>query len=246
MPFRKNIISAHIFNVLRYSDIVQALFYFPGNSTTTTNLPFLHFEKKKSQVSSGRPRLRLLLLYLPCEHGGLKLSNMRLYYRAAQLGAAIYYFHNTEVPAWVKRENNAIELPLLSYLYSSQAKTLGKRTQSPFLKNTLNIWHEYQTFLNDTSKLSCFTPIWGNENFTDGRRDMGFRHWMEKGICQIKDPYTQGTLMSLTQLKAKYNLPGNHQFKYLQLRSFICSQTKSTSEPSLSTMKQLLVNNLHY
>lgn len=51
--------------------------------------------------------------------------------------------------------------------------------------------------------------------------------------------------MSFTQLKDEFNLPGKHHFKYLQLRSFIYSSTKTTSEPSLSTIEHLMVNHLH-
>ena len=96
------------------------------------------------------------------------------------------------------------------------------------------VWHEAHTLLNDIPKLSCFTPIWGNENFTPGRRDMGFRQWMDRGLGKIKDLYEEAILMSFSQLKNKFDLPGKHHFKYMQLRSFIYSQIKTTSEPSLS------------
>lgn len=111
------------------------------------------------------PRLRLSLLYLPYDRGGLRLPNIKLYYWAAQLRAAMYYFCNAEVPAWIGIENSTLELPLCLYLYSSQTKILRKRTQNPFLNNTISVWHEAHTFLNETPKLSCFTPIWGNNNF---------------------------------------------------------------------------------
>lgn len=71
-------------------------------------------------------------------------------------------------------------------------------------------------FLNDSPNLSCFTPIWGNETCTPGRHDMGFRHWMERGISKIKDLYAEGTQLSFTQLKDKFNLPGKHHSKNLQ------------------------------
>ena len=74
---------------------------------------------------------------------------------------------------------------------------------------------------------------------------MGFIQWMERGLSKINDLYDEGILMSFTQLKNKFNLPGKHHFKYMQLRSFIYSQIKTTSEPSLSTTEQLMVNNLH-
>lgn len=234
-------------NIIKMSVLPKFLYLFQAISLP---LPASFFSTLKKNFtcfiwSKKRPRLRISLLYLPYERGGLKLPNMKLYYWAAQLRAAIYYFHTTEVPAWVKIENNAIELPLCQYLYSSQAKILRKRTQNPFLKNTLIVWHEAHTFLNDIPKLSCFTPIWGNENFTPGRRDMGFRQWMERGLSKIKDLYDEGILMSFTQLKNKFDLPGKHHFKYMQLRSFIYSQIKTTSEPSLSTIEQHMINNLH-
>lgn len=113
------------------------------------------------------------------------------------------------VPAWLKIENSTIELSLWLYLYSSQAKTLGKSTQKPFLKNTLTICHEAHTFLNDTPKVSCFTSMWGNEKFKPGRCDMVFRPWMERGLSKLKD---------LT-LKDKFDLSGKLHFKNMQLRT---------------------------
>lgn len=53
------------------------------------------------------------------------------------------------------------------------------------------------------------------------------------------------TLMSFQQLVDKHDLPRKHSFKYLQIRSFIYSQIKTTLEPSLSTIEQLTVNHLH-
>lgn len=44
--------------------------------------------------------------------------------------------------------------------------------------------------------LSQFTPIWGNEQFTPGWKDGGFRSWNAKGIQKIKDLYSDGVLLS--------------------------------------------------
>ncbi len=156
---------------------------------------------------------------------------MKLYYWAAQLRAAMCCFHTTDIPAWMEIENNTLELPLHLYIYSSQIKKLIKHTHNPFLKNTISIWHEAHAFLNETVKLSYFAPIWGNDSFKPGRCDAGFKHWMDKGISKIADLYSEGTLMSFQQLIDKYNLPRKHFFKYLQIRSFIYSQIKTTSVP---------------
>ena len=63
-----------------------------------------------------RSRLRFTLLYLPYHRGGLQLPNLRWYYWAAQLRAAMCYFSPEEAPAWVKIEAcSAQGLPLSSY-----------------------------------------------------------------------------------------------------------------------------------
>ena len=145
-----------------------------------------------------RPRLRLSLLYLPFDRGGLRLSNMRLYYWAAQLRAAMFYFLDGDVPTvptWVEMENSSTELLLCSYIYSAQRKTPMKQTRNPFLRNSISIWHEAHTFLNENIVLSRFTPIWGHDSFKPGRQDAGFKQWIDLGITKMKDLFIDHTLM---------------------------------------------------
>lgn len=156
----------------------------------------------------------------------------------------MFYFSTRGAPAWVEMENSTIKRPLYLYLYSSEIKVLKKQTHNPFLKNTISTWHEAHTFLNQTIKLSGFTPIWGNDSFKPGRNDMGFIHWMDNGLIKIGDLYNGGTLMSFQQLVDKYKLQRKHFFKYLQI-SFIHSQIKTNMEPSLSTIEQYTVNNVY-
>lgn len=234
-------------NIIKMSILPKFLYLFqsiplplPASFFSTLRRHFTYFI-----WNNKRPRLRLSLLHLPYERGGLRLPHMKLYYWAAQLHAAMYYFFTTEAPSWIEIENNTLELPLHLYLYSAPTKLLIKRAHNPFLKNTISIWHEAHKFLNEAPKLSSFTPIWGNENFKAGRCDMGFKHWTEKGLSKIKDLYNEGTLMSFQQLIDKHDLPRKHFFKYLQIRSFIYSQMKTTSEPAMSTLEKFTVNHLY-
>lgn len=64
-----------------------------------------------------KPRLRLRLLYLPYERGGLQLPNFKLYYWSAQLHSAIFYFATETPPAWIKIEQLETKLKLNLYLY---------------------------------------------------------------------------------------------------------------------------------
>ncbi len=134
---------------------------------------------------------------------------MKLYYWAAQLRAAMFYFLPDEVPAWVDTEKHGIKLPIHLYLYSSQAKKLKKNTHNPFLRNTITIWYEARALM-DQNTFSYFTPFWGNADFKPGRQDLGVKHWMDLGLKKIGDLFSEGTLMSFQQLVQKFNLPRKH------------------------------------
>ena len=182
------------------------------------------------------------LLYLPYDRGGLRLPNVKLYYWAAQLCAATYYFSITDTPSWIHIENNTLKLPLTSYLYAAKIKQLLKNTKNPFLKNTISIWHKSHAALSEVSKLSWLSPIWGNDRFKPGRADTRFKSWLNNGLNKIGDLYSEGVLMSFEQLVNKYGLPQKTFFKYLQVRSFITTQLKSTVKPPLSTIENIAVN----
>lgn len=170
---------------------------------------------------------------------------MKLYYWAAQLCAATSYFSRKDIPSWIQIENNTIELPLKSYIYSAEIKQLLKNTKNPIVRTTVSIWHQAHVALNEESKLSTLSPIWGNVTFKPARADMGFKMWMNKGVCKLGDLYNDGVLMSFEQLTNKYDLPKKHFFKYLQVRSFITNLLKSTVQPPLSTIENMAINHHH-
>lgn len=62
--------------------------------------------------SKRNPRLRLSLLYLPCERGGLQVPNFQLYCWEAQLRAAMFWFPSMGGPVWQQ-----IEYPHLLWGY---------------------------------------------------------------------------------------------------------------------------------
>ena len=81
-----------------------------------------------------KPRLRLRLLYLPYERGGLQLPNLKLYYSSAQLYSAMFYF-STETPqARIKIEQLVTNLKLNRFFYSASPKHLGKITKKHIFK----------------------------------------------------------------------------------------------------------------
>lgn len=192
-----------------------------------------------------KPRLRLTLLYLPYDGGGLRMPNLLWYYWAAQLRAALLWFSSESSPPWVEMESLATKgMGLTAYIYSDSCKNLKKNTSNPFVRNTLMVWHEAQGVLGRIPLISRFSPIWGNAGFSPGKNDGGFREWAGKGVKQIMDLYRGESLMSFNEIKERYNVPQTHFFKFLQLRSFISSkQNHSLSCPPLTVLEELALNN---
>ena len=68
------------------------------------------------------PRLRLSLLYLPFDTGGLKCPNLYWYYLAVQLRTIMFYFCKENSPSWVDIE-----------VYSASLKHLRTHTTHPIV-----------------------------------------------------------------------------------------------------------------
>ena len=96
-----------------------------------------YFYKKLDSIFSQliwnnrKARLRLKLLYLPYEKGGLQVPNLKWYYWATQLSSAMSYLSSSTPPAWVNIEQkSASDLPIKHYLYSSDLKMLKKQKKN--------------------------------------------------------------------------------------------------------------------
>uniref|UniRef100_A0A671WUW6 Reverse transcriptase domain-containing protein n=1 Tax=Sparus aurata TaxID=8175 RepID=A0A671WUW6_SPAAU len=212
--------------------------------------PPLFFPKTRKLLSNfiwnnRKPRLRLSLLYLPYERGGLQLPNLEWYYWAAQLRTATFWFSSDGFFPWLEIEKLSSKgLALSSYLNSASFKKLMRNNTNPFVKNTIVVWFAVQRRLGDSLGLSCFSPIWGNDHFAPAKNDMGFKAWMNKGIVKLQDIYENYNLMSFSELKAKFDLPQKHFFKYLQLRSFILAHlNNSVHQPPLSILETQVTKN---
>ena len=151
----------------------------------------------------------------------------------------MFWFSKEDAQPWLQIERRSSKgLTLDSFLYSAPLRKLRKNTDNPFVENTIALWHEVHKYLGDLPVLSCFSPIWGNGHFSPAKSDMGFKAWLSKGINKILDLYKDNILMSFDELKAKYDVPQKHFFKYLQLRSFILTCLKnSVQQPPISTLE---------
>ncbi len=110
-------------NIIKMSILPKFLYLFqsiplplPNTFLSTLKKAFTRFIWNNKQ-----PWLRLSLLYLPYDRGGLQVPNIKLYYWAAHLRTAMFYF-STDHPSWVDIEKEELSLPLQSYIYSAEVK----------------------------------------------------------------------------------------------------------------------------
>lgn len=234
-------------NVIKMTILPKFLYLFQSIPLAPPPSFFSKIRKLMSNFiwSNRKPRLRLSLLYLPYDRGGLQLPNFQWYYWAAQLRATMFWFSEEIDLPWLHIELLASsELTLNSFLYSAPLKTLLKKTVNPFVKNTIGVWYEVHKYLDDLPVLSCFSPIWGNDLFSPAKNDLGFKSWLKKGVTKLLDLYKDNTLSSFDDLKAKFNFPNKHFFKYLQLRSFILSRLNhSVQQPQFSILESFSMQN---
>lgn len=111
-------------------------------STATSSWNFYIWLKKITVGfiwNNGRPRIRLSLLYLPFDGGGLKCPNFKFYYWATQLRTIVFYFSSKNNPHWVEMESHDLKLSLPLFMYCDRAKNLRKQTRNPILKNMIKV-----------------------------------------------------------------------------------------------------------
>lgn len=233
-------------NVLKMNILPKLLYLFQNIPLPPPKHLFIRLNKLFTNYiwNNRRARLRLSLLHLPYDRGGLKCPNVQWYYWAAQLRTIMFYFSSQGTSSWVNMESVAVMpgLSLSLYLYSADLKDLRKKCSNPIVLNMINVWYEVRRYFGMPNNLSCYSPIWGNTNFKAGRLDAGFKMWADKGIKSIADLYSSNKLMSFEEIVNSFNIPKNHFFKYLQIRNFIfVSQKNSLEMPILNSLEKEMV-----
>lgn len=112
-------------NILKMSILPKFLYLFQSIPLPLSQTFFCKLKKLFSNFiwNNRCPRLRLSLLHLPYDRGGLHVPNLQWYYWAAQLRTAMFYFSPPDPPAWLAIERTTTSgLSLQSYLYSAHVK----------------------------------------------------------------------------------------------------------------------------
>lgn len=88
-----------------------------------------------------RPRLRLSLLYLPYDRGGLRCPNLLWYFRAVQL--RMFYFITDGPLTW-----------------KDEPKKLTRLCSNPIVKNMIGVWQEVNKYLKEPPPFLLLPNLW--------------------------------------------------------------------------------------
>ena len=160
-----------------------------------------------------RPRIRLKILLLPKEKGGLGLQNLKYYYWAAQLNAVVAWIKNDQETGWVQIEQSTAKgIPLSILPFINMKSVNSAKIENEWIKHTLKVWTRVRKKLGGPLSVSRAMPIVGNMEFPPSVWDTGFRRWADNSLFN-------GTgFKSFTQLQEQCQLPSNDLCRYFQIR----------------------------
>lgn len=190
-----------------------------------------------------RPRLRYGFLCLPIRNAGLAAPSFSSYFCAAQFKFLLEWFIDDPDSTWLSCESASLgSIPLQNLLYTSPDKVAALVKDNVLLRNMVNIWRKVRKLEGYSNCFSLLTPIHENPDFQPGLQ-AGLAAWRDKGIRVIGDMIQGCSILTLQQMKSKYDITNNDFIKYLQVKNFIlCNLKKSTGGLAISPIESLLVN----
>lgn len=164
------------------------------------------------------PRVNKNILQRTRDVGGLGLPSFIHYYWASNIQKILFWLHLPETN-WCLIESQTCFSSLPALVYSSLPLKTSQFTSNPVILSTLKIFNQFRCHYKFTSA-SVLGPIYKNHLFPPSMLDSLFRQWSSSGLERFKDLYVDDSFNSFENLCIKYNLPHNHFFRYLQVRSF--------------------------
>ena len=184
--------------------------------------------------NNSTPRIKRAYLEMPKEAGGLGLPHFLFYYWSANISKLNYWIsthENKEGPAWASMElNSNSPLSPISIPSGPLPVSVSLQGLSPVVKNTLKIWFQFRKHFHFSQAITLL-PLANNHLFPPSQIDAAFQVWHRNGLVFFGDLFVEATFASFNMLQKDHNLPNNHFFRYLQVRSFA---RKHFPFPSLS------------
>ena len=159
------------------------------------------------------PRVSIEKLSWDYKKGGLRLPNFKFYYWAAQIRFILPLFERDSTPSWTQIEMCDFDEEVKSHLiYKWNPKNIISKAKNPHTIHLIKSWYEVHKIIGMKADLSPKTPLWKNKLIPIFSDNNIFKLWHDKGIIYLEQCYSNGTLMSFEQLKAKYDLSNSTSF----------------------------------
>lgn len=178
-------------------------------------IPFI-WGNKPSRISKTH-------LQRPKCSGGLALPNFLFYYWACNISKIIHWLEDKpmmEKEDWVRLEFSSCPHNLGSVICAALPLICNNLTSNTIANHSIRIWAQFRKHFGIQGP-SILSPIKQNHMFIPSCTDPTFSQWFDKGIKSICNLYIDNTFASFSHLSQTYNLPKNHFFRYLQVRSFV-------------------------
>lgn len=127
---------------------------------------------------------------------------------------------NKTGPMWAAMElKSSLSLSPVSILSSSLPSNLSLQHLGPVIRNSLKIWLQFRKHFHFNQPITLL-PLVRNHLFPPSQVDTPFDTWHCNGLVFFKDLFVDGTFASFDLLQKDNDIPKNHFFRYLQVRSF--------------------------
>ena len=91
---------------------------------------------------------------------------------------------------------------------------------------SLRIWTKVRQYCG-WQEGSLLAPLNSNHNFAPSMKCSTFQRWSDNGISRMQDLYIDGIFPTFGDICQQYCLPSSHFFAYLQIRSYIQTNTNT-------------------
>lgn len=234
-------------NAIKMNVLPRFLYLFQCIPIFLTKSFFLLTDKLLSSFIWNKkiPRIQKTTLQRHRKYGGLSLPNFQYYYWSANIRAMLYWLNPSQdsSPKWLQLENLSCGPASLHALLCSKLplpEPIIRYSVNPVIKHSLKIWAQFRRAFSLNNML-INAPISRNNMFKPSIIDGFFDIWTRNGLATLKDLYIDDNFASFEQLSLKYKIPNSHFFRYLQLRSFVSSQSAQFPSVPPSTLLDSLL-----
>ena len=226
-------------NIVKMNVLPRFMFLFQCIPIVLNKSFFGHLDSEISKFvwNKRKPRIRRAFLQRPKCVGGLGLPNFQNYYWACNIRNLSFwnrYKVSDDRPAWLHIEEDSCRPTSLGALLFSPLPISHEYTHhNPVVDHSLRIWAKIRHSLG-WLRGSLLAPLSPNQHFNPSLESNTFQRWSGNGISRMRDLYIDGLFPTFDQLCKRFNLPPSHFFAYLQIRSYIQSNTvtfPNTPEP---------------